>query len=82
MTVAVAIYGINVFYDSPDYDDYCREAEMNWYINNSEQCVAAGGKWTDYVLEQQELQKDIAILHIHAGCNMKQTRKFIQRMCF
>lgn len=49
LTVAVAIYGINVFYNSPDYNDYCKEAEMNWYINNSAQCEAVGGKWSEYV---------------------------------
>ena len=49
LTIAVGIYGINTFYHTPDYNNYCKEAETNWYVNNSIQCEAVGGKWNDYV---------------------------------
>ena len=49
LTISVGIYGVNTFYDSPDYNDYCAEAEMNWYINNSVQCEAVDGKWSGYM---------------------------------
>ena len=49
LTVSVGIYGINTFYDSPDYNDYCGEQERNWYINTSSQCETVGGMWNDYI---------------------------------
>lgn len=48
LTISVAVYGVHTIYDSPDYNDYCGEAEMNWYANTSSQCASVGGKWNDY----------------------------------
>jgi hypothetical protein len=49
LTIAAGIYGVSTFYNAPSYSDYCNDAETNWYINDSAQCGAAGGKWSDYV---------------------------------
>lgn len=49
LTISVAIYGIKTFYPSPEYNDYCANQEENWYVNNSVQCEAVGGKWSDYM---------------------------------
>ena len=54
LAIAIAIifslfvgFGISVFYDSPEYDDYCgREAKR--FVNNSAECEAAGGRWNAY----------------------------------
>ena len=49
LTISVGIYGVNTVYKSPDYNDYCAEAESNWYVNSSVQCEAVGGKWSNYI---------------------------------
>ena len=49
LTISVGIYGIHTFYHAPEYSDYCADQEENWYINNSVQCEAVEGKWSNYV---------------------------------
>lgn len=49
LTISVGIYGVHTFYQSPEYNNYCTEQEENWYINNSAQCEAVEGKWSNYV---------------------------------
>ncbi len=49
LTVSVGIYGVQTLYHAPEYNDYCAEAEMNWYVNTSVQCEELGGKWNGYV---------------------------------
>lgn len=45
LTISVAVYGVNTFYDSPQYGDFCGEFKTAEVINNSEQCEAIGGQW-------------------------------------
>ena len=45
LTISVAVYGINTFYNSPEYSDFCDEFKTAEIINNSEGCEAIGGQW-------------------------------------
>lgn len=49
LTISVGYFGVHTIYPSPDYNNYCAEAESNWYANTSAQCESMGGKWTNYV---------------------------------
>ena len=49
LTISVGVYGVHTLYKAPDYNKYCGEAEMNWYVNTSEQCGAVEGRWNNYV---------------------------------
>lgn len=46
MTIFVAVYGINTFYSSPEYEDFCDEIKPVKTINDSVACESIGGKWT------------------------------------
>jgi hypothetical protein len=39
-------YGINTFYDKPEYDDFCQRRAVPIY--NETQCLNAGGEWSIY----------------------------------
>ena len=39
-------YGINTFYEEPEYDDYCDESLYKVRIDNEEECIKIGGQWT------------------------------------
>lgn len=45
LTISVAVYGINTFYEGPEYEDFCKEGRYIGEINNTEQCETIGGKW-------------------------------------
>ena len=45
LTIFVTFYGINMFFPSPDYNDYCTSDKYNVYVNNSAECVALDGRW-------------------------------------
>ncbi len=47
LTSFVTIYGMDLLYPQVEYNDYCNES-MNVFINNSQQCIAAGGYWFTY----------------------------------
>lgn len=44
LTSFVTIYGMDLLYPQVDYNTYCNMSN-NVFINNSQQCVAAGGFW-------------------------------------
>lgn len=55
LSVAIAIilalfvgYGIHTFYPAPEYEDYCPEKTSVKVIETESECLAQGGKWTDY----------------------------------
>ena len=48
LTISVAIYGISTFYPNPDHSDFCDDFRYSIEINNSEQCIAAEGKWNEF----------------------------------
>ncbi len=45
LTISVAVYGINMVYDSPEYEDFCDEARYVEEITSPEQCGAIEGRW-------------------------------------
>ncbi len=45
LTISVAIYGINLFYDRPEYSDFCAEFKTAEVIDTQERCEAIGGMW-------------------------------------
>ncbi|MBU3906687.1 MAG: hypothetical protein KKA64_00370 [Nanoarchaeota archaeon] len=48
VTIIVMVSGVNTLYKQPQYNDYCNES-VNVFINNSEACIDAGGRWNpDY----------------------------------
>jgi len=49
LTISMGVYGVHTLYKTPDYNKYCGEMEKNWYVNNSAECEAAGGLWSNYV---------------------------------
>ncbi len=48
LTISVAVTGINIFHDSPKYEDFCGEFKTAEIINSSEQCEAIGGQWNSF----------------------------------
>jgi hypothetical protein len=45
LTIFVVVYGVGVFYDSPEYDDFCGDGVRS-SVDNEAECVALGGQWT------------------------------------
>jgi len=45
LTISVAIYGISMIYDAPEYEDYCEDGRYYENINTTGECDAMGGKW-------------------------------------
>ncbi|MBS3073093.1 hypothetical protein J4477_04625 [Candidatus Pacearchaeota archaeon] len=48
LTSFVVIYGIQTFYDRPEYTDYCPEIRSAEYVNTSVRCEQLNGKWTTF----------------------------------
>ena len=60
LSVAIAIifvmfvaYAIQSFYPSPKYNDFCSEDLRFKAYNTEKECVAIGGRWTEYDSEIQ-----------------------------
>jgi len=47
LTVSVAVYGINILYDEPEYSDFCAEFKTAEIIDTRERCEEIGGKWNE-----------------------------------
>ena len=45
LTISVAVYGINIFYDRPEYGDFCQEFKTAEVIDNQQRCEEIGGQW-------------------------------------
>ena len=45
LTISVAVYGVNIFYDKPEYRDFCQEFKTAEVIDTQERCEDIGGKW-------------------------------------
>jgi len=48
LTMFVTIYGINTFYERPEYKDFCGEFKTAEIINDQDRCEEIGGQWADY----------------------------------
>ena len=47
LTIFVTVYGISVFYPSPEYEDFCdEEIRAIKILDTEETCLDNGGKWT------------------------------------
>lgn len=49
LTISVVIYGVNVFYDKPEYADFCGEFKTAEIIETQERCEEIGGNWAPYI---------------------------------
>jgi len=45
LTICVTVYGINTFYSSPEYNNFCGEYQTAEYIDSQERCEANEGYW-------------------------------------
>jgi hypothetical protein len=45
LTIFVIYYGINMFFPSPDYNNFCNNTQYIGVVNTSEQCNVIGGQW-------------------------------------
>jgi len=57
LTICVAVYGINTFYPSPEYNSYCPEYQTAEYIDSPQRCEANSGYWYPY--EEKTLEGEI-----------------------
>jgi len=49
LTISVVVYGVNVFYEEPNYTDFCGEFKTAEIIETAERCEEIGGNWAPYV---------------------------------
>jgi len=47
LTISVAVYGIGLLYDKPEYTDFCAEFKTAEIIDTQERCEEIGGKWNE-----------------------------------
>ncbi len=45
LTISVVVFGINTFYKSPGYEDFCKDINYNVNVSTVSQCEDNGGKW-------------------------------------
>ena len=48
LTTFVVVYGIQTFYERPEYSDFCEEFKTPKLLDTQEACEAEGGQWNDY----------------------------------
>jgi len=51
LTTLVVGFGIQTFYSSPEYNDFCPEVRTLEIIETSEQCGNIGGQWTSEIMK-------------------------------
>jgi hypothetical protein len=59
LTISVAVYGINLFYDKPEYSDFCDEFKTAEVIEDQARCVEVGGKWNEDGLPRKVGSEDV-----------------------
>ncbi len=45
LSLFVVIYGINTFYATPQYTDFCNETKTMQFVDNASACSALDGRW-------------------------------------
>lgn len=64
-------YGLNTFYKSPDYNDFCKPERLKQSLNTRTSCEEVGGLWTDnanyeirrlYVPENSSIEKPMPVI--------------------
>jgi len=48
LTMFVSVYGINTFYEKPEYENFCESIMTGEIINTAERCEEIGEKWSSY----------------------------------
>ena len=48
LTLFVTTYGVNMFYNAPDYNDFCDAENWKLAIQDETSCIEQGGEWNDY----------------------------------
>jgi len=48
LTIFVTVYGINIFYPSGEYKDYCKDDKIYEIADTQQKCEDLGGKWRNY----------------------------------
>lgn len=48
LTLFVSIYGVNMVYDRPEYNDFCSVDLYKGEVQNESSCVDVGGSWSEY----------------------------------
>jgi hypothetical protein len=56
LSISVVVYGINTFYERPDYEDYCGDKSTIGFVETKSECDSVGGKWTTYVEHDEVLR--------------------------
>ena len=51
LTISVAVYGISMIYNSPEYEDFCLEGRTVSVLNNTNDCETLNGRWMPYESE-------------------------------
>jgi hypothetical protein len=54
LTMFVTIYGINTFYEKPQYDNFCVDEFNSKLIQTEQECLAGEGKWNYYNTQDSE----------------------------
>ncbi len=49
LTVSVAVTGINIFHEGPEYEDFCGESRTAEVIETQERCEEIGGEWNSEI---------------------------------
>lgn len=60
LTISVVVYGVNTFYNRPEYSNFCEASHTGEVINTQIRCDKVGGKWSSYdypVSEREEIIK-------------------------
>jgi len=52
---------IKLFYDSPEFSDFCGDTKFNTAIETQEQCNEIGGKWTEENFPRRQIEEPITI---------------------
>jgi len=50
-------YAIAVFYDEPEYDNFCEEKQVRIIPETQEECLVVGGQWTEDRFVQKTLPR-------------------------
>lgn len=80
LSVAIAIilvlfiaYGINTFYKSPKYDDFCSEDLYKQQAYSEEECLALGGKWDQRTTRPIKVEADSDATTTEGWCDVQYT---------
>ena len=73
LTIFVTYYGINIFFPSSDYNNFCDNNKYYGILNTSQQCESVNGKWNpNYYPETTPVKNNIdGYCDIYYQCNLE-----------